>query len=121
MSEFCKITIRHDADWSDPFFLMDGTRPLNLTSRTLELFIRPRFNHTTLIRKLSSAGPGAEILIDDAAHGAARIFVPKATVAAAIPLTTATPWEQFLRVVDAGGTIEERWRGPLYVLPGRDT
>lgn len=117
----CTITIRRDEDWNDAFFLMNGTRPLDLTNTTLELFIRPAFGHSTQIKKLTSAGDGAEIIIDDAALGAAHIFVPEATVVADIPATTVAPWAQFLRVVDLGGTITEFWRGPMYVLPGRDT
>lgn len=117
----CTITIYHGEDWSDSFFLMDGTRPVDLTDCIVELIIRPSFDHTTLIRKLTSDGGAAEIIIDDAEKGAAHIFIPKATIATDLPVTDAVPWSQFLRVIDFGGTITEKWRGPMIVKPGKDT
>lgn len=115
------ITISRDQDWNQPFWLVDGTRAFDLTSCTLELYIRPTFDHATQIRKLTSAGGSPEIIVDDAPKGAAHILVTAANVTSALPVSPSQGWAQFLRVVKASGTIIEWWRGPLIVRAGKVT
>ena len=107
------ITIRADAQWNEAFWLVRGTLPIDLTGKTLELYVRPRFDNVTLIHKLSSAT--GEIVIDSATKGAAHIFLAAADVAAVLPVGV---WQQFLRLVNGPGDIEEIWRGQLTVDAG---
>lgn len=112
------LTIAQNEDWNYSFWLVDGTRPRDLTGATLKLTIRPLYDYATTIRVLTSV-PGGEIVIDDAAKGAASIIVPQAIVAASIPVSPSQGWQQFLQVIDGSGAIEECWRGSLIVLPGK--
>jgi hypothetical protein len=108
--------IQADAQWNEAFWVVRGTLPIDLTGKTLELYVRPRFDNATLIRKLSSAT--GEIVIDNATKGSAHIFVTAANVAAGIPPGV---WDQFLRLVNGAGDIEEIWRGRLTVYAGVTT
>lgn len=121
IGEYKPITISRDQDWNQPFWLVDGTRPFDLTGCTVELFIRPTFDHATQIRKLTTAGGSPEIVVDDADKGAAHILVTAANVTSAIPVSPNAGWAQFLRVTTGSGTIIEWWRGPLHVLAGKVT
>ena len=120
--EISNITIRVDEQWNEAFWLVEGNLPLDLTGKTIELYIRPRFDHATLIRKLTSAAgvdPGCgEIIIDNATKGAAHIFVTAANVTAGIPVGV---WDYFMRVVNTSDDIKEWRRGTLTVRPGRTT
>jgi hypothetical protein len=108
------IDISQDADWNDPFQILENDdTPLNLAGLTLELYIRPRFAHDTLLKKLSSAG-SAGIVIDDASQGFAYFFLDRAVVLADLPIGE---WQQFL-VLTEGSTQTELWRGQLRVHPG---
>lgn len=111
------ITIRVDEQWNEAFWLVEGNLPLNLTGKTIELYIRPRFDHSVQIRKLTSA-PGGEIIVDNATKGAAHIFVTAANVASGIPIGV---WDYFMRVVNTSADIKEWRRGTLTVRPGRTT
>lgn len=117
---FCEVrdvTLRADEQWNEAFWLVEGNLPLDLTGKTIELYIRPRFDHSVLIRKLTSA-PGGEIIIDNATKGAAHIFVTAANVAANIPVGV---WDYFMRVVNGPSDIVEWRRGSLTVHAGRTT
>ena len=110
------ITIRVDEQWNEAFWLVEGNLPLDLTGKTIELYVRPRFDHAALIRKLSTAT--GEIIVDNATKGAAHIFVTAASVAATIPVGV---WDYFMRVVNTSDDIKEWRRGTLTVRPGRVT
>ncbi len=117
----CTITIYQGEDFAEAFCIMAGTRPMDLTDKTVELIIRPSFDHPTLIRAISSAGASPEITIDDAENGGCIIFISKDVVASDLPVSDTMPWAQFLRVLDdTYGTYDMIWRGPFYVKPGRD-
>lgn len=120
--ETCDVTIRADEQWNEAFWLVEGNLPLNLTGKTIEIYIRPRFDHAVLIRKLTSAtgtDPGSgEIVIDNAVKGAAHIFVTAANVAAGIPVGV---WSYFMRVVSSSSDLKEWRRGTLTVRSGRVT
>lgn len=122
VGEAMDIVISRDQDWNQPHWLVDGTRPLDLTDCTVELWIRPAFNHATLIRCLSSdeeaEDGGGEIIINDAELGSITILVPQATVEAEIPVSPSAGWSHFLRIVTDGGTVIEWWRGSLVVRAG---
>lgn len=113
------ITISRDQDWNQSFFLVDHTRGRDLTDCVVEMHVRPTFDHTMLIKKLSSAT--GEIVIDDAVHGAISIDLPRADVVTDIPISPNAGWVHFLRVIDvADDDAEVEWfRGPLIVLAGR--
>jgi hypothetical protein len=108
------IDISQDADWNDPFQIVEMTDvPLDLTGAILELYIRPRFAHDTLLKKLSSVGSGG-IVIDDASLGMAYFFVDRSIVLADLPIGE---WQQFF-VMTQGTLQTELWRGQLRVHPG---
>jgi hypothetical protein len=112
--------ITHAEDLNDPlpqFLAADGA-PLNLTGKVVEIYIRPTYDHSTLIKKLTSTG-SAGVIIDDAAQGLCTAFLARATVQADIPVSTkAKDWDFFV-VISDGGTYEEFARGPFYVHAGR--
>lgn len=122
LGEPLDITISRDQHWNQPHWLVDGTRPFNLTDCTVELWIRPTFNHATLIRTLSSDEDaddgGGEIIIDSATKGAFHILVPRATIVANIPISPLAGWAQFLKVITGSGDEIEWWRGRLDVKAG---
>jgi hypothetical protein len=108
------IAISQDADWNDPFQILESDdTPLDLTGVLLELYIRPRFAHSTLFKKLSSE-MGAGIIIDGAEDGLAHFFLDRAIVLADLPIGE---WEQFL-VLTEGSLQTEIWRGTMRVYPG---
>lgn len=110
------IDIPQDADWMDPFqIVMANDQPFDLTGVLLELYIRPTYNHATLLKKLTSAG-SAGIVIDDARNGMAYFSVDRAVVTAEVPIGA---WNQFLVMTEAGVTQTEIWRGSMRVHPGK--
>lgn len=117
MTVIRNFTIQADAQWSESFWVVRGNLPIDLTGLKLELFVRPRFDHSTLIRKLSTVvGEGGEIIIDNATKGAVSIAVTQANVAASLPVGT---WDYFLRLNNGAADIEEVCRGTLTILGGR--
>lgn len=116
---FCQwdFTVTHTSDWWDPLPQLknsDGT-PLDLTATVVQIFVRVRYGHETLIAFLTSVGD-AGITIDDAEEGLATVHVDQADVAD-FPVGQ---WEWFMRLVHVSG-IREVARGQFYVLPGDDT
>lgn len=122
VGETMDIVISRDQDWNQPHWLVEGTRPFNLTGCTVELWIRPTFNHATLIRCLSSDEDaddgGGEIIIDDATKGAFHIAATRSIVVANIPISPLAGWAQFLRVITGAAAEIEWWRGRLDVRAG---
>lgn len=118
------ISIVLDADWADSFPVLmdgDGVIDLSLYQRQLDLYIRPTFDHDTLIAHYASVDSYAAegIFFDDATAGEASIFVPRESLIATIPPGT---YDQFLVMTEQDvlrGTIHtEIWRGKLKVFPG---
>ena len=112
-----RIDIAHDEDWFDPCpaLLDEEAKPIDLTGKTLSLFIRPVYDHTVLIKKLSSGAEGG-IQIDSAPNGYFTITLPQAQVAQ-IPIGV---WDQFLVLSQTAEPKErEVWRGQLVVSTGR--
>ena len=108
------IDISQDADWWDGFQILEAEGdPLDLGGKTLELYIRPKWAHATLLKKLSSAG-GAGIVIDDASQGMASFFLDRATILADLPIGE---WQQFL-VLTESSIQTEIWRGQIRIHPG---
>lgn len=95
--------------------------PLDLTeggvvpAPTLDLFIRPRLNHTALIKRLSTDVSIGGIVIDDAVAGKIGFYVEQPVVAAELPVGA---WEHFL-VRTIGARRFELYRGPFIVHPAR--
>lgn len=117
----CEIGIKRDEDWNDTVTLQrlmaDGTTSNFDFSAVLQidLYIRPTYDHSTLVKRLSSSLAFGGIVFDPAVTGMLQIFVSRADVIASIPTGT---WSQFLvGTNNAGGTFEF-WRGPLHVYPG---
>lgn len=93
----------------------EEAKPVDLTGKTLSLFIRPVYDHSVLIKKLSSGVEGG-IQIDSAPNGYFTIILPQAQVSQ-IPIGV---WDQFLVLSQAEEPRErEVWRGQLVVSPGR--
>jgi hypothetical protein len=119
----CTLEIPRDEDWRDTWQLQrlmaDGSIATMDTSQVtkLELFIRPTFDHSMLIYKLSSAlSEGGEISFNNTALITVVVLRDGSGVIANIPTGK---WDQFLIATYAGGAISELWRGPLIVHPGK--
>lgn len=119
---YCSIEINHEEDWYDAIPQMvhpvTGT-PFDLADVTLELYIRPVYDHSVLVKKLTSAS-SAGILIESAAEGLASIYLPKDMVDN-LPIGE---WDQFLRMLFTnpplvGTLVKTIWRGPILIKPGR--
>ena len=116
--------IVRDEDWYDPLpRFLDGETPTDLAGVTIEIFIRPIYDHSVLIKKLSTED--GTIVIDDAAGGLASINVGRASVIADLPVGV---WDHFCvqsmsetADPDDGIRYLERFRGRLFVHPGRIT
>lgn len=108
--------IVRNAGWVDPLpqLLDEDEEPLDLTGKTLELRVSPKFGDVTPLIFLTSAG-SAGITIDDAALGLATVSRTLAQVRAAFPYTGVYEW--WLRILDTG-VYEEIARGAFYVHPG---
>ncbi|MGB5905751.1 MAG: hypothetical protein WBH00_23170 [Xanthobacteraceae bacterium] len=122
---YCTIEILRDEDWNDQVVLRqlnaDGSEvDLPFTNITrFDLYIRPRFDHNTLIRKLSSPlSEGHAIRFDTALPGEIQIFASRSSVIATLPVGE---WDQFLVATYNDGSTSEFWRGPLKVHPGKVT
>lgn len=124
----CTITIYHGEDWYDAVPQLVDPRDnsaIDVTDMLFELFCRPAFDHTTLFLLATSASE-AGIFKEDAATGLIAFFKTQAAIEAALPITiNASAWRQFLRItfvdVAYGEVSKTVWRGPLIVMPGRDT
>ncbi|WP_370193545.1 MULTISPECIES: hypothetical protein [Aurantimonas] len=118
----CEIV--QDEDWYDPLpRFLDGDTPTDLTDVTIEIFIRPVYDHSVLIKKLSTAD--GTIVVDDAVSGLASINVGRSTVISDIPVGK---WDHFCvqsiaetSDPDDGIRYQERFRGAMIVYPGRVT
>ena len=94
-----------------------------VTAPWIEFIIRPHFDHTALLKKLTSpAGGIGGVIIDDAVQGRIGLVIDQATVAAELPITTPETsyphWDYFLSEV-IGAHVTELMRGPFVVFPGR--
>jgi hypothetical protein len=119
----CTIGIKRDEDWNDMVrlkrLMADGTQSDFDFSAVaqIDLYIRPQFDHTTLIAQLTSTlAGGNNIKFDSAVAGLLQIVLPRASVIATIPTGS---WEHFLVATQNDGETYEIWRGPLYVYPGK--
>ncbi|MBN8994340.1 MAG: hypothetical protein J0H94_03875 [Rhizobiales bacterium] len=120
------MAVLQDEDWLDPlpqFLDRDDETgaevPLDLTGMTLELYVRPTFDHPTIVKKLSTAD--GSIVFDDASLGLTSIHVERPDVIADLPIGS---WQQFLLAKEPsdgldGFAYRELWRGPLIVYGGR--
>lgn len=109
-----RCDVARDCDWADPFpYLTDGMDPLDLTGKTLNLIVRPSFDHTTELLEISSNQGG--ISIDNAVMGLASIYVAQGTIEIALPIGE---WVHFARLIE-GSLVRELWRGPFVVHAGR--
>ena len=123
----CEIAVSQD--WFDPLpRFLEGGEPLNLTGKTIEIFIRPTYDHSILIMKLTTANQS--IVIDDAPGGLASIRVSREVVAATLPLLPngeAATYDHFCVLTEpfanspTGFLRRELFRGPMVVRPGRTT
>ena len=97
--------------------------PFDLTGVTLELTIRPSFDHATRFQLLTSAG-SAGIIKEAPTQGLAIIQLAQATVEANIPISPSQGWAQFMTLAwtdDALGPLTKMFaRGPCYVYPAND-
>lgn len=123
------IEILQDETFDLPHQLMvmnsDGTRsPLDLTqggaipSPRLDFYIRPRFDHSELIKHFSTDLAVGGIILDDPATGKIAFYREQPLVAAEIPVSDRRGWDCFL-VWTLGERKIELYRGPFIVHPGR--
>lgn len=120
---YCEIQIKRDEDWREAVVLRrlmaDGSEAdMDFsTIGTIELFVRPLFDHSVLIARFSSdLGGGGGIQFSPAVPGRMSFLVSRATVIAMLPVGT---WDQFLVATYIDGSTEEFWRGKLIVHPAR--
>jgi hypothetical protein len=119
----CTIEIKRDEDWRDAVVLRrlmaDGTQTdfdFSDVDR-FDLYIRPVFDHSVLIHKLSSAlADGNEISFSPSVPGELKFEKSRLTVITDIPTGE---WDQFLVATYVDGSTDEFWRGPLLVHPGK--
>lgn len=118
------LTIWHGEDWTEAFpqILNPLTgSALDVSAFTFELFCRPSFDHAT---RFLLATNGAGITIEDGANGLISFFKEQAAIEAALPISNAFGWAQFLRMTftDAlfGAVTKIHSYGPLIVMPARD-
>lgn len=110
-----------DSDFAEamPQFINPDGTPYDLTGKTLRLFIRPTYDHSVLIKMLSSEASGG-IVIDDAPNGLASIQVERSEARSEIAGVgiPAGSWQHFL-VLEESGAGEETtgyldiWSGPF--------
>lgn len=110
------IRIVADAPWNDSFSVTEFTRPLPHDWVSLELIIRPSYDHVSLIRKLTSVGVGAEIIIDDADRAEFSFRVAQSVV----ETFQRGQFVQMFRAVYSNDDFDsvELWRGAFIVDPG---
>lgn len=115
------FAIARDEDWYDPLPQVTfGGAPYNLNGCVLDVYIRPTFDHATLIKQISNT---TGINFSDAGSGYCEIFLDRATVISDLPVGS---WSIFgvltLLVPLAGGANQiELWRGSLGVSAGKIT
>ena len=97
--------------------------PVDITGVTIELTIRPSFDHATRFQLLTTAG-SAGIIKEDPTMGMAIIKLAQATVEANIPISPSQGWAQFMTLgwTDPimGALTKMFARGPCYVYPAKD-
>ncbi|MGB3486685.1 MAG: hypothetical protein WBA37_11825 [Xanthobacteraceae bacterium] len=120
---YCEIQIVRDADWIDSVVLQqlnaDGTKgDLDFSGISrFDLYIRPVYDHTQLIKLLSSdPSISGEILFSPIVPGRITFYVTRNVIIANLPIGK---WNHFLVAAYADGTTREFWRGDLLVHPGR--
>jgi hypothetical protein len=119
----CTIEIKRDEDWRDAVVLRrlmanGAVTDFDFTQiERLDLYVRPVFDHSILIHQLSSTlAGGNQLSFDPLVPGELKIEMSRASVIASIPTGH---WDQFLVATYLDGSIEEFWRGPLLVHPGK--
>lgn len=113
--------ITRTADWEDGLPpIIVGNEAVDLTGKILELYIRPTYDHSVLLAKLSSFGEQG-IVIDDAPGGLASFRLPRSELRELIPAGTWDQWLLLKEPVDDedGFAIREVWRGQLIVRDGK--
>jgi hypothetical protein len=110
-----RTTVAGDPTSGDPF---------DITGVTIELVIRPSFDHTTRFMLLTSAGGTPTIIKEAPTLGMATIKVLQAAVESAIPISPSQGWAQFMTLSWTDGTLgaltKMLARGPCYVYPAKD-
>lgn len=102
-----------DADWRDALpkiWEADGV-PLNLTGKTLTIYIKPTYGY---VGAMTSFASPTFIVFDDAVNGLASMAVPRATVQSQLVVGS---WWHFC-VLTEGTNFTELWRGPFTVHAG---
>jgi hypothetical protein len=128
-SSIFRIEANANEDFNLPLQLtrlnIDGSEaPIDLgTSPILEFVIRPRFDHSAIIKKLTAGtgSDGAGIVINDGTSGLITLYMPQAVVGTTL-LVSKTPaehWNYFFNWTIPGTAISELFRGPLIVHAGR--
>jgi hypothetical protein len=95
----------------------DGETPIDFGSTPqLEFYIRPRFEHQTIIKKLTV---GSGIALDDPTTGKITLHLDQAAVASDLIVSKwpAQHWDHFFNWIQAGA-ITELFRGPFVVHAG---
>lgn len=100
----------------------DGTEsPLDITGMAFEFVIRPRFDHTVVIKNLKNDDG---VYVTDAVNGMLRIYLPQSLVASQLFVSKAPAdhWDYFFNsqtTIDSEIRTTELFRGPLVVHAGR--
>jgi hypothetical protein len=109
-----EFQIQQGSDWNDSFQILEATDagnvPYPLTDCTIEMAIRPSYDHAAVIARLSTAT--GNLIIEDAAQGIVQIFVLGGTVAS----YPAGRWTHVTRVLKAGEARALAY-GPVIILP----
>jgi hypothetical protein len=103
----------------------DGTQsPLDLTAGgdittpVLDFYIRPRFNHSELVRRLSNDPDIGGLIVDDAANGKISFYLEQSVVETDLTVTDQRGWDCFLVWTIAPRKIE-LYRGSIAIYPAR--
>jgi hypothetical protein len=86
-----------------------------ITSINLDFYVRPRFDHTTLIKRLSTDPGIGGVILDDAATGKIGLYLEQSLVATQLPVGV---WQHFL-VRTVAPRKFELYRGTFRVHPAR--
>lgn len=118
----CAISLGED--WMDPLpRILEGDEPLDLTSKTIEIFVRPVFDHLVLIRRLSTED--GSIVIDRALEGLASIRASRESLLSGPGAIPVGEWDHFCILSqpyqNAPSMVlrRELYRGRLVVSPAR--
>lgn len=111
------FVVYRNADWRDtlPRLLMNGL-PIDLTGKNLVCYIRPAFDHGTLIKKLSFDDGG--IIYPDAENGLAAVDLARDDVIDDLPKGKWTHHWVLEDPDESPTSYLQPWRGSIEVVPG---